>query len=200
MLLPLCKQTCCVCNSYCVNLILLYTRVQFPHSTQCSAEHFLTQDRGNVGFLDRRSVVKALHAGDLNLSKRLPHTQQLCITMAEGKMKAIICILCAQAHECCPRYPLLTTAHVYRQIWLAIANCDEEFDECLIDYRTECARMANLILAAQVRSNSLKLLCAHAVIKQPCEGTHCLATLKLRLVHAMLRLAACITCSASWHT
>ena len=76
----------------------------------------------------------------------------------------MLCILCIQAHECCARYLLPTIARLYRQIWLAIANCDEEFDECLIDYQTECAHMAKLILAAQVRSNSLELLCAHPVM------------------------------------
>lgn len=42
---------------------------------------------------------------------------------------------------------------MYRQIWLAVANCDEDFDECMIDYRTESAKIAQLILASQVRSH-----------------------------------------------
>lgn len=145
--LPTCKQSCYVCC--CVSFILLYTKVQLPDCMQCFAEHFLDEDRENVGVLHRSSVVKALQAGDLNLSKRSITTQKLCFIIAEGKL-SIRCIL---AHKFCARYPMpeMRGAHMYRQVSLAIANCDEDFDERMVDYRTECARMAKLIVAAQVR-------------------------------------------------
>ena len=43
---------------------------QFPDCMQCFAEHFLDEDQESSGLLHRRSVMKALHAADLNLSKR----------------------------------------------------------------------------------------------------------------------------------
>ena len=66
---------------------------------QFFAEHFLDADRENVGLLHRSGIVKALQAGDLNLSKRSVTTQQLCFIIAKGKWKASIC--CIPAHKCC---------------------------------------------------------------------------------------------------
>lgn len=46
---------------------------------------------------------------------------------------------------------------MYRQIQLAIANCDEDV-EGTINYHTESVQMAKLILAAQVRPFTFCLL------------------------------------------
>ena len=45
---------------------------------------------------------------------------------------------------------------VYRQIQLAIANCNED-DEGMIDYHKESVQMAKLVLMAQVQAFTLCL-------------------------------------------
>lgn len=80
---------------------------------------------------------------------------------------------------------------MYRQVWLAIAHCDEEYDECLVDYQTECARMAKLILATQVRS---LILCNFFELTQSCEGAQILPSLSALGCNQH----ACITWSAFW--